>query len=287
MTSKEKSAQLIDRHAHKLRCPICHGSLQVIELRKVVCENNHSFDLAKQGYVNFLNRPVTSQYNRELFLSRQKIITESYLYQSLHAEIVDILKRRMAELDIILDAGCGEGSHLQQIVNELDGPVTGVGLDISKEGIKLAAGSYKSAIWFVGDLANLPMADQSNDVILNILSPANYEEFKRVLKPDGIIMKVVPRDHYLRELRQAVGKENETSDSTVKLFKQHFDLVDHIELNEKIKLDQTQLNDLVKMAPLAWNASPEQVHRFTSQETADITVDLDLLVGRIKLPPRG
>lgn len=62
-------------------------------------------------------------------------------------------------------------------------------------------------MWFVADLANLPIADQSVAVIMNILSPANYQEFKRVLVDDGLIIKVVPRSDYLAELREAIGKK--------------------------------------------------------------------------------
>src|SRR5699024_11259625 len=77
-----------------------------------------------------------------------------------------------------------------------------MGLDVSKEGVIMAAKNYKDTIWLVGDLANTPIGDGSCQVILNIFSPANYMEFKRVLAPNGLVVKVVPRANYLKELRQ-------------------------------------------------------------------------------------
>src|SRR5699024_9854316 len=132
---------------------------------------------------------------------------------------------------MIADLGCGEGSHLQSILENLsDNNIVGVGLDISKEGILMAAKKYANPIWLVGDLAKPPFADHSFHVILNILSPANYNEFKRILAPDGLAIKVVPRSHYLQELRDALFVNDENNDyqndHTVSLFKENFELLD-------------------------------------------------------------
>jgi len=103
---------------------------------------------------------------------------------------------------MVADLGCGEGSHLQYISKEwAHTPWSGFGLDISKEAIALAAKKYANRIWLVGDLAHLPFAAQSFHVLLNILSPSNYREFKRIMVPCGIVIKVVPRSQYLKELR--------------------------------------------------------------------------------------
>ncbi|WP_415783032.1 hypothetical protein [Brevibacillus invocatus] len=51
-------------------------------------------------------------------------------------------------------------------------------MDISKEGIRIAARST-SDIWCVGDLAHCPFKDQSFHVILNLLSPSNYSDYRR------------------------------------------------------------------------------------------------------------
>src|SRR5699024_10863755 len=149
----------------------------------------------------------------------------------------------------IVDMGAGEGSHLYHISNKLqsnfDKTVVGIGLDISKEGILEAAKNYENNIWIVADLAKTPMIDRTVDVMLNILSPSNYEEFNRLLKDDGIMIKIVPREGYLKELRQYFYGESKNRDysneKVITLFKNKFDLVDQFTINYTSVLDQSSL----------------------------------------------
>jgi 23S rRNA (guanine745-N1)-methyltransferase len=155
----------------------------------------------------------------------------------------------------------------------------------------MAASNDKESIWLVGDLANSPLANQSCHVILNILSPANYMEFKRVLVPDGLIVKVVPRPNYLRELRDALyddeAKKSYKNDETVSLFKRHFHLRDVFGLSYTKGITQTELINLVKMSPLAWNTSKNDRARIINEGISEITVDLDILVGINRLAKGG
>lgn len=155
-----------------------------------------------------LRKPVKTEYDEDLFRSRN-IISGSGFFDPM-LEVIDNLileniKSSNAEDIKILDAGCGEGSHLGHIINglysKITGNIQGVGVDISKEGILMASKAFFDIIWCVGDLANLPFRDDQFDVILNILSPSNYREFGRVLKGRGILIKVVPGRDYLVELR--------------------------------------------------------------------------------------
>ncbi|HEY4599911.1 MAG TPA: methyltransferase domain-containing protein [Cerasibacillus sp.] len=289
MTTKEKSAKLVNQHVHIFRCPLCKEPMQVVELESLICINKHTFDFSKQGYVNMLTRAVKSQYDKTLFESRQQIIMDSDLFGQVHKEIANVVKQYINDTNThlhILDAGCGEGSHLQRILDECNNKtIIGIGLDISKEGVLQAAKNYKESIWFVGDLAATPLVDQSCDIILNILSPANYEEFKRILAPGGLVVKVVPRRNYLKELREVrFGETEKTSynnDEAVSLFKKHFDIVHQFTLSYTKVLNKSELENLVHMSPLAWNLEKEDMKAFVNQETKAITVDLDILIGEL------
>ena len=115
---------------------------------------------------------------------------------------------------MILDLGCGEGSHLQNVIDDSNvSGMIGVGVDISKEGIAMAAKTYDTAAWFVSDLADLPFVPQSFQVCLNILSPINYQECKKVLTEDGIVIKVVPGPDYLKELREVLYANQDKMDA--------------------------------------------------------------------------
>ena len=213
MNKIEKSAERVSEVAAAFRCPHCKCSMSVIDHKSLICTNHHTFDFTKQGYVNLMTHPSTSHYSKELFETRHSIIMESNLYNSMHETISKVIKEHTdisPKPLMVVDLGCGEGSHLQKIVDTCHIPsLTGVGLDIAKEGIMMAAKRYEDPIWLVGDLANSPLQDRSFHVILNILSPANYDEFKRMLAQDGIVIKVVPSTHYLNELRESLFEDNE------------------------------------------------------------------------------
>lgn len=287
MTKKLKSAEIVSKVVTAFKCPICNSSMRVIDHKSLICSQNHTYDFTKQGYVNLLTHQTNSHYDKQLFEARQKIIMESNLYLPMHQAITKVIKEH-ADFSIdpfmMVDLGCGEGSHLQSILNECHMPsMIGVGLDISKEGIMMAAKSYETPIWLVGDLAKSPLQDGAYQVILNILSPSNYNEFKRVLSSNGLVIKVVPHSHYLKELRETlfVGseKKNYQNDKTVDLFKEHYQLLDQIHLNYTKTLHTDELHNLVQMTPLAWSSEQSDQQAFTNRDFGEITVDLEILVG--------
>ncbi|MBA2876233.1 putative RNA methyltransferase [Thermaerobacillus caldiproteolyticus] len=290
MTKKIKSAELVSEFVGVFRCPLCKSSMRVVDFKSLICSKNHTFDFAKQGYINLMTHPSNSHYKKELFEARHKIIMESNLYTSMHETIAKVIKEYMdASLNpfMVADLGCGEGSHLQKSLDECMIPaMTGVGLDISKEGIVMAAKRYDNQIWLVGDLAKSPLADQSFHVVLNILSPSNYKEFKRILVEDGLVIKVVPRPNYLKELREVLFDNNEKkvykNDQIVSLFKKHLHLLDVFNLCYTKNLKKAELKNLVQMTPLAWSADKARIDAFINRDSAAITVDLDILVGANK-----
>ena len=280
MKKKEQMAALVEGHAGMLRCSICGGAMHVEALKSLVCGNNHSFDFAKQGYVNMMTRPVKTQYDKNLFQHRRAFILESGFYRKMHEEVSGIVSRLQGR-PLVLDAGSGEGSHLDRILDGVDG--VGIGVDIAKEGIMLAAKYYPQSIWFVGDLAKLPIRDGSMDAIVNILSPANYVEFNRVLSSDGLVVKVVPESGYLKELREALYKDTdrETYDNTgtVSLFEENYEIVERRRVTDEMTLDRTALEHLIEMSPLAWNHAPGELDDFIAADKT-VTLDLEILVGR-------
>lgn len=281
MSKKINSAKRIQKLAHAFICPLCGSPVKVVELKSLVCDQSHNFDFTKQGYLNLLTHAVKSHYSKELFQARQQIIMDAELYKPLHDELVAIIDQIPGH-KVVADLGCGEGSHLQKIVENAD-EIEAIGIDIAKEGILMAAKNYDELIWLVGDLAKSPIGNGAVDVILNILSPSNYEEFKRMLAPEGVVVKVVPGERYLHELRAFLYEESEYSnEQTVSLFNRHFDLVQTKRVSYAKNLNQLDLANLVTMTPLAWKGKEEKIKQFMNQTSANITVDLELLIGRKK-----
>lgn len=285
MNKKEQSINQFQKYLETFRCPLCKNTMKIVGQKSFVCLKNHTFDFSKNGYVNLVSNASRSHYNKALFESRQQIISDSHLYQPLHDVLARIIGENMNSSNQhykVLDAGCGEGSHLHKIMEKQT--FIGVGLDISKEGIQMAARRYGHPLWIVGDLANLPIEDGRFHTILNILSPSNYKEFKRILVPCGLLIKVVPRSNYLHELRavlfESTEKESYKNDATVTLFTQHFQLLDIQRLSYTTKLTADEMRNLIQMTPLAWSAKESRINTFLNQESTEITIDFDVLIGK-------
>lgn len=289
---KLTNARLFFEHENMFLCPICLSSMKVVNLRSLICSSHHCFDISKKGYVNFITHPLKTKYDKQMFESR-KMISANGFFEPLIAQICGniINEWRVTNRMIsILDAGCGEGSHLsniqQKLIKQVKCNLLGVGIDISKEGINIASRGSSRAIWCIADLTNCPFKDQSFNFILNILSPSNYSEFQRMLADDGMVIKVIPESKYLQELRGIFYKQTDrtiySNKNTIELFKQNFDLVDIQHVQYDTILDHEYIAQLVHMTPLSWGASDKLKKQVLSQNKTKITFDFSILLGKKK-----
>ncbi|ATW26621.1 putative RNA methyltransferase [Candidatus Formimonas warabiya] len=285
-----KNIDLLAAHEDLFRCPICAGKMKLMHEKSLICTNRHCFDLAKQGYVNLLSRAVQTKYGRRMFASRRLMCRRGFfdpLYTKISKLILNQAESRRETIKI-LDTGCGEGSLLAKIQEKITQSSEidhlGVGLDISKEGIVMAAQEYADKIWCVGDLARAPFAGQQFHVLLNILAPANYAEFERMLSRDGQVIKVIPEKGYLQELRdvfyEQCDREPDSSGNTQALFKSRFKLLDMERVQYRVALDHTRMEPLVHMTPLAWGATEERLVKALQANLRDVTIDLTILLGK-------
>ncbi len=189
----------------------------------------------------------------------------------------------------LLDAGCGEGSHLMAVRDRLAAQginASAIGVDISKDAVRIAAREHTGALWLVADLARLPLTERSTDVILNILSPINYDEFRRVLHDNGVVVKAVPGSEYLKELRQAlyVGEEREqySNEQVVKLFEQRFDVLETQHLRQSFPMQEGLWPHIVAMTPLSWAASELKRAEALAALPQSVTLDFLVMAGRKK-----
>ncbi|MFF2178270.1 putative RNA methyltransferase [Lysinibacillus sp. NPDC058147] len=275
LSKRAAGAALMDKNMKLFACPICQESMDVFEQGRLVCSSNHSFDIAKQGYVNMLTHGAVSKYSKDLFESRKSVI-ESGIYDLVEDKIGELI----ANAETVLDTGCGEGSHLARIMEDKKGNCIGIGIDIAKEGILAASRHYPEQIWCVGDLAKSPFAKSSFDAILNILSPANYEEFKRLLTHDGCVVKVVPQSGYLQELRAQLyadsTKESYSNEQIVARFKESFADVSVERITYTVPLATELVPALLEMTPMGWHKKEE-----ANIKLNEITIDVDILVGKV------
>ena len=261
-------------------CPICQENLTLVE-SSLKCNNRHSFDLAKFGYVNLAPQiKQSANYDKENFQNRQQIL-ESGFYQAI-LEVVSDLLSNSKNAKTILDIGCGEGFYSRKL-QESHSEKTFYAFDISKDSVQIAAKSEPNwaVNWFVGDLARLPIKDASMDILLDIFSPANYGEFRRVLSKDGILIKVIPTKNHLKEIRQKVQDQLTNKDYSNQDIKEHFQEHFTILSSQTASLTKTitaeQLQALLSMTPLLFHVDQSKID--WSQLT-EITIEAEILVGK-------
>ena len=261
-------------------CPICQENLTLLET-SLKCCNRHSFDLAKFGYVNLAPQiKQSANYDKENFQNRQQIL-ESGFYQAILDAVSDLLASSKTTTTI-LDIGCGEGFYSRKL-QESHSEKTFYAFDISKDSVQIAAKSEPNwaVNWFVGDLARLPIKDASMDILLDIFSPANYGEFRRVLSKDGILIKVIPTENHLKEIRQKVQNQLTNKDYSNQDIKNHFQEHFTILSSQTASLTKTitaeQLQALLSMTPLLFHVDQTKID--WSQLT-EITIEAEILVGK-------
>ncbi|HEV5991467.1 TPA: methyltransferase domain-containing protein [Streptococcus pneumoniae] len=261
-------------------CPICQENLTLLETNFKCC-NRHSFDLAKFGYVNLAPQiKQSANYNKENFQNRQQIL-EAGFYQAILDAVSDLLASSKTTTTI-LDIGCGEGFYSRKL-QESHSEKTFYAFDISKDSVQIAAKSEPNwaVNWFVGDLARLPIKDANMDILLDIFSPANYGEFRRVLSKDGILIKVIPTENHLKEIRQRVQNQltnKEYSNQDIKEhFQEHFTILSSQTASLTKTITAEQLQALLSMTPLLFHVDQSKID--WSQLT-EITIEAEILVGK-------
>ncbi|WP_211279477.1 23S rRNA (guanine(745)-N(1))-methyltransferase [Cognaticolwellia mytili] len=266
-------------------CPLCNLSL-VAQEKLYRCENNHSFDLAKENYLNLL--PVQFKHsknpgdNKAMVNARREFLEKGY-YQPLVDKIVALYKSTMIDSDLpstILDAGCGEGYYTHQHSCAKN---TVYGVDIAKEAIKKAGKKYKECHFSVATLSKLPFAEQQFSWIYSVYAPILENEFTRVLAKDGYLLTVTPAKQHLMQLKQCIYNDAKEHDEE-KLPIEHLTLVHQESVSYAMNLQSGEdtLN-LLSMTPFAFKAS--EAVKATLAKTNDFTCQADFLI-RLYQKPR-
>lgn len=261
-----------------LRCPLCGGGLRLAG-NSFRCPSGHCYDLAAKNYLNLAPAAkAPAQYNRQLFATRRRVFAGGF-YDAPVKAICELAAEKYHTLQrplTVIDAGCGEGFFAARLLNALSPAAAEVyALDLAKDGLIMAAQGEPRLKCLLADLAALPFDDNSADIILNILSPANYGEFRRVLRPNGLLIKVIPGAAYLQEVRAAYqlppGEESEAAEqlaaAAAGLTESRFTYT--------LPLNREQAADFLLMTPLS-------EHRQTPEaDFTEITIDLRLFAARL------
>jgi 23S rRNA (guanine745-N1)-methyltransferase len=226
-----------------LLCPVasCHLSL-AREGGRLVCARNHSFDVARSGYINLLqpqDRRSRQPGDTPAAIAGRRRLHDSGSTRPLFDAISAVVSARSA--DTVLDAGCGEGYFLGTLARESGCHAHGI--DISIRAIDAAAGRYPKCEWIVANADRfIPYADCSFSLILSITARVNPAEFRRILRDDGRLLIAVPAPDDLQELR---GLGRDRGARTIESLAAAFTLVDQRRVTTAADVDAAIAEDVL------------------------------------------
>jgi 23S rRNA (guanine745-N1)-methyltransferase len=273
---------MIDGTLPHLRCPVCDGTVGRADARSLRCPRGHTFDIAKQGYVDLTAGRVPHEGDSVPMVADRA----EFLAAGHYDFIADALAEAAAAHHppdpgggAVLDAGTGTGWYLAQVLRALPDAV-GVGLDVSKPALRRAARAHPRAGAVRCDLwRRLPLADASAALILDVFAPRNAAEFRRVLRPDGALLVVTPAADHLRELVDTLGLIRVDPDKAERLADHlggHFSAAGTSTHRRTLRLAGAALRTLVGMTPSARHVRPGDL----PEDDVPVTAAVDLTVYR-------
>lgn len=253
---------------HSLLCPVCKQTL-AFEEKRLVCPSGHSFDRAKQGYVNLLLSSKTGTHGDDRLMVNAR---RSFLEKGYYSRMRCAVNEALGEGNTVLDAGCGEGYYTGLFAEKN----RVIGIDVSKEAVRSAAGKYKKAFFAVASVYELPVGDCSMDRVVNIFAPDSHSEYLRVLKRGGRLITVTPMADHLFELKSAVY-EKPYKNPYVDPEREGFSLVGTTEVKYKAHLETNEdIRALFMMTPYYYNTSVEDRKKLDCIN--EMTVGLGFLI---------
>ena len=251
-----------------LICPICEKPLSRQENR-FLCPENHSFDIARQGYVNLL--PIQRKHSAHPGDTREQVLSRrEFLSGGFYAPIAEALAAAAKKYDAcgpILDVGCGEGYYCTRLAKAMNAELTG--LDISKDAVRCAAGKYKDARWLCATAAQIPVEDGAAGLLTSLFAITLPEEFHRVLRKNGLFFQVLAAQDHLLGLKkiiydQLIFREKDTIPELP-----GFALLESISIRFTFTVEGSQVQNLFAMTPHLFRVSKAGADRL--RETQSLT----------------
>jgi 23S rRNA (guanine745-N1)-methyltransferase len=260
-----------------LRCPVCAGGLEQGDgvLR---CAEGHSFDIARQGYVNLVPGPGDTA---EMVEAREAFLAAGH-YARLSEALADEALAAGAG-GAVVDIGAGTGHHLARVLDALP-DARGIAMDSSQAALRRAARAHARAASIGADAwKDLPLRDGTAAVILSVFAPRNPAEMARVLAPHGALLAVTPTTRHLYELVGPLGLLSVPEDKADRLDEQlsaHFELSERRAVEHAMFLNREEAAQLVRMGPSAWHVDEQTVAERLALLPDPLTVTASVTLSR-------
>ncbi len=274
-----------DKHGPVFACPVCGQPLprsgQVLR-----CVNGHAFDVAREGYVNLLlaqyRRSRDPGYRKEMIAGRRDFFDAGH-YQPLADCIAELVDGYLPDRDqpVVLDAGCGEGYYLRRLRVRIADPERPArpllcGIDISRHGIRVAARRDPEGLYAVAGIYRMPILRSRVDVLLTHFSPVSAADFRRVVRPGGVVLVGGPAEGHLFSFKELLYDTPVPHEPEIALAGEPgFELTGTHRIHYKLALrGPGQVANLLLMTPYYWSASPQAREQLACIDSLDTEVDV-------------
>ena len=267
-------------------CPVC-GAPLIRQEMAMRCEAGHSYDLSKYDYVNLLRSGQSASKrngdDKLMVRARRDFLDKGY-YNALRQGLVSVVLQYVpADGADILDAGCGECWYTAGVAAALAQagiPAHIAGVDISKDALIIGAKRRCGAALAVASVYRLPVADRSCDMVLNLFAPWAPEEYARVLRPSGVLIRAIPLERHLIGLKEQVYDkpylntlpELETAGFT---FEKRLDIHDTITVSPA-----ADVQNLFKMTPYYYKTGVQDQAKLAAVESLVTEIAFGLIIYR-------
>ena len=237
-----------------LGCPHCGEELALTDAA-ARCRNGHSWDVARQGYLNLLSGRQPRNADTAAMIAARSRVLGSGLFDPL----LDLVAGHARPARRILEVGAGTAHYLRRALGE-DPAAAGIALDVSVAAARTAARADPRIASVVADTwRGLPIRDHSLDAVLSVFAPRNLGEFARVLAAGGRLLVLAPNDGHLAGLRERYGLlaiETGKQDRLLAAASEFFDVRATSRVRTGITLSAAQATDLIAMGPNAFHDPP-------------------------------
>jgi 23S rRNA (guanine745-N1)-methyltransferase len=278
--------QPLRRHAYAvLSCPICRADLNLVG-RSFHCRRRHTFDLARSGYVNLaVGRAAKAGGDTADQLQRRRAFLACGAFDFIADAIVaHTCRQRSRATPLVLDAGCGTGYHLGRVTRglaaETGQPCAGLGIDLARDAVRMAAGDHEALAFAVADVwSDWPVGSATADLLINIFAPKNFAEMARTLRHDGRLAIAYAGPDHLIELRGMLGLMDPQPGKGASYRRQMQGLgagILHDRLHRSVQMSHAEALDLILMGPNARHVSAAGIPAWSGAKA--VTFDVELLV---------
>lgn len=267
-----------------LRCPICKEKMKLREngCVSLICNGarTHCFDISSSGYVNFSSPVKSGGGDSKQAVRARSLFLDLDLYLPVAKMLADVCGGYKYSSGLLVDAGCGEGYYSTLLANR---GFSVFGVDLSKFAVDAAAkravrGNLENAFYATASVFDIPMADNSVDVVTNVFAPCVEKEFSRILSKNGILVVAWAGEEHLNGLKSAIYDSTHANSERADL-PENMREIKRQRVRYDIKLNSNeQIMNLFAMTPYYWRTSQKDVDKLRCLDKLNTEVDVIISV---------